>query len=329
MIVRLLLFVIALAVAAPRPGFADPAPVCAGRDLSQDPSIKPDFVAHADDLVNGDGLLWKIEKPGLAPSYLYGTIHSTTAAAIRLAGEAAAFIDGAKVVATELGALDSAKKIELSSSMLKAALSPNDDTFAGVFSANDASSVEAYLQARGYPSVMSHHLALWLLAMGASLPACEAKGQRDGLPEVDQMIAEIGQAHGLPVVGLESIDEQLQTLSSTPKQLAATMLVTSARAPNLDDDAYATLLSLYVQKRPSSAIAVVDAIPELTPKERAAATEFTRRLLVGRNETMLTRAAPLLAAGGAFVAVGALHLVGKDGLIERIRAAGYSVTKLW
>ena len=37
---------------------------------------------------------------------------------------------------------------------------------------------------------------------------------------------------------------------------------------------------------------------------------------------MAERAAPLLASGGAFIAVGALHLTGKDGLIERFRADG-------
>ena len=44
---------------------------------------------------------------------------------------------------------------------------------------------------------------------------------------------------------------------------------------------------------------------------------------------MASRAAPRLAAGGAFIAVGALHLTGKNGLIERFRAMGYSVTTIW
>jgi len=44
---------------------------------------------------------------------------------------------------------------------------------------------------------------------------------------------------------------------------------------------------------------------------------------------MAERAAPLLADGGAFIAVGALHLVGKAGVIERFRALGYTVTKVW
>jgi len=51
--------------------------------------------------------------------------------------------------------------------------------------------------------------------------------------------------------------------------------------------------------------------------------------LVGRNEVMAERAAPRLEAGGAFIAVGALHLSGKEGLVERFRALGYRVTPLW
>jgi uncharacterized protein YbaP (TraB family) len=35
---------------------------------------------------------------------------------------------------------------------------------------------------------------------------------------------------------------------------------------------------------------------------------------------------PHLDKGGAYIAVGALHLPGKSGLIELLRAAGYTVT---
>ena len=59
--------------------------------------------ARADDLVNGDGLLWRIEKPGIAPSYLFGTIHSTDKSALEIARRAAQSINGSKIVATELG----------------------------------------------------------------------------------------------------------------------------------------------------------------------------------------------------------------------------------
>ena len=55
---------------------AEPPPVCAGHDLGEDVDLKPALAKRADDLVNARGLLWRIDKDGLAPSYLYGTMLS-------------------------------------------------------------------------------------------------------------------------------------------------------------------------------------------------------------------------------------------------------------
>jgi len=89
------------------------------------------------------------------------------------------------------------------------------------------------------------------------------------------------------------------------------------------------MVRLYRDGRPAEMIAVVDALPMLTAEERAAERRFDDMLLVGRNQTMAERAAPLVAEGGAFIAVGALHLPGKSGLIARFRAMGYRVVNVW
>ena len=201
------------------PALASP-PDCGGVDLSADPSIKPDWAAHADDLINAQGLLWRIDKPGLAPSYLYGTMHSTSAGAMRLAREAGSYAANAKVVATELGSLDAAKKIEVGADMLRAALSPDIDTFAGLIEGDDATQVETFLKDKGTPTEMAHHLKLWMLAVTASLPKCEIEGQVQRLPEVDESFVLIAEAHHTPVVALESIDEQLSAIASIPAPLA-------------------------------------------------------------------------------------------------------------
>jgi uncharacterized protein YbaP (TraB family) len=41
---------------------------------------------------------------------------------------------------------------------------------------------------------------------------------------------------------------------------------------------------------------------------------------------MADRAAPILARGNAFMAVGAMHLPGPKGLVEGFRKGGYTVT---
>jgi uncharacterized protein len=113
------------------------------------------------------------------------------------------------------------------------------------------------------------------------------------------------------------------------REIAATLLTVAAREPDLSDDVYATMLRLYRESRPAEILPVTDVIGGMSEDERVAEDEFVHLLLTGRNATMAERAAPLLEKGGAFIAVGALHLPGKDGLIERFRALGYAVAREW
>jgi uncharacterized protein len=330
MTLRALAALLALGVAFAARADETAPPLCGGHDLAAGLDLSAARLKRADDLLNAEGLLWRIERDGLAPSYLFGTVHTTDDSAVAIARQAEDFIAGAKVVATELGGpFDAAGQADLAAAALKRALAGDEDTFAPALVGEATAPVEAYLARRGLPKEMAHHLKLWFLAAFTALPNCEALRTQAGLPEVDQSIAEVGKAHGLPVVALESVTDQLDALAATPPGLAATLLAASARAPELDDDAFATLLRLYREKHPAEMLVITDVMPGLTPEERDAEDQFDRLLLVGRNDAMSARAAPLLAAGGAFIAVGALHLAGRGGLIERFRAAGYRVTNVW
>ena len=76
--------------------------------------------------------MWRIEKPGLAPSYLFGTIHSTDKSALEVARRAAQSINGSRIVATELGGpIDSIKKANITAATLAKALDRDHDTFEG------------------------------------------------------------------------------------------------------------------------------------------------------------------------------------------------------
>ena len=303
-------------------------PLCAGRDLAEGVDLKPALARRADDLVNGEGLLWRIDREGLAPSYLYGTIHSTDADAVALAHEAAKLIAGAKVVATELGALDAVDKAAMAGDMFAQALDRDTDTFAGALSAETGQKVDDYLSKKGFPPAFAHHLKLWFLAIVTSLPECESKRAKLKLPVVDDIVAQEGKARGLSVIGLETAREQIDIIARLPQDVSATVLEGNARDPDLGDNAFTTMLRLYREKRPAEIFAIVDSLPGFTESDRSAQDRFMQ-LMLGRNAAMAARSAPLLAAGGAFVAVGALHLPGKQGLIERFRAAGYGVSKVW
>jgi uncharacterized protein YbaP (TraB family) len=303
---------------------------CRGADLTHVEGLAAAEAARAGDLVNADGLLWRIEKPNLPPSYLFGTIHSTDDSALEVARRAADEIKGAAVVATELGGpFDSIEKANLTAAMLAEALDRDHDTFEDAIPPEVREPVEKLLAGQGYPVAFLHHLKLWFLAVLTALPACEAAREALDLPEVDQFLAQTAKELGVKVVGLETPREQLDVIETMRPEVAATLLALAARAPGMNDDLYATMLRLYRESRPAEILPISDAVGGLSAAERSAQDEFMRVLLVGRNAVMAERAAPLIASGGAFIAVGALHLTGKDGLIERFRADGYAVTKVW
>jgi hypothetical protein len=56
---------------------------------------------------------------------------------------------------------------------------------------------------------------------------------------------------------------------------------------------------------------------------------FTRRLLHERNVRMAERAEVRLREGGAFIAVGALHLYGGVGVLSLLEQRGWRVTRVY
>ena len=60
----------------------------------------------------------------------------------------------------------------------------------------------------------------------------------------------------------------------------------------------------------------------------AVAQRFNERLVTGRNRSMTERLVALFARGSTFVAVGAMHLPGEEGILSLLERRGYTVTRL-
>jgi uncharacterized protein YbaP (TraB family) len=56
---------------------------------------------------------------------------------------------------------------------------------------------------------------------------------------------------------------------------------------------------------------------------------FLLRFNEERNRTMVQRMAARLGEGGAFVAIGALHLPGETGLLSLLADQGYRITRVY
>ena len=109
------------------------------------------------------------------------------------------------------------------------------------------------------------------------------------------------------------------------------LLISAGRSAGFEEDLYRTNLVLYETGR----IALIEIfsdwmaerhMPDLKLDE--VNDRLMADLLDGRNAAWLPRLLPVVAEGNAFVAVGALHLVGESGLIAALEREGYTATRL-
>ncbi len=327
---RLLLAATALLVAGAAEAAAPPA--CAGKDLiealqREDPAAHAKLVETARKIPNAEGLLYRIDRPGLEPSWLFGTMHVTDDRLAELPPEASAAIAGSRTVALELDelALDKDGMGEKMGRLLaERGIDPARKGLAGL-SPSDRKSLRQALAERGMKDVPPETFRPWVLLTFVSLPACEMARSAAGLKVVDARVAEAGLAAGAEIVGLEEMEEQIDAMASISPRNAARLLAGMARLGPALSDVFETTVGLYRRREIGYLFGDLKLVGVADAESFA---EFLEILVDKRNLTMRDRALPLLEKGRTFIAVGALHLVGEKGLVELFRKEGFSVTRV-
>jgi uncharacterized protein YbaP (TraB family) len=127
-------------------------------------------------------------------------------------------------------------------------------------------------------------------------------------------------ARGLPAVGLESHAEQFEVFDRLAAEDQAVLLADAARGQRRA-----------TERRLAEAWLTGDlaTIEAESARGFLADPELREALLTGRNRAWAARIAGLLAAGRRpFVAVGAAHMLGDEGLPALLAARGYTVRRL-
>ena len=164
----------------------------------------------------------------------------------------------------------------------------------------------------------------WFVNLTLVVGLSQSMGFRgeDGL---DQHLMRRAAEANKPTSGLETVDAQLQALDNTPMKEQ----IASLREFVDDPDAMPGMLDELHRAWRQGDIAKLEA---LTRGEMLANTPETYRLLnVVRNEAWLPKLRKLLDGSKSedtLVVVGAMHLLGKDGVVERLRGTGYRVERV-
>lgn len=306
---------------------------CVGTDLVKalqlnDAASFEKFELLARNVANGQGLLWRIEAKGVKPSYLFGTMHSSEAIARTFDTLVLRALSRSRVVATELPGA-STRRVAAELRRLVASRSLRVGTSALSELAPDVRPlVEARLERAGVPLLIANQLQPWYLALALSRSRCSTAAAGVDAETADARIERLAQEQGATLVALESPVEQVEALASIPDPVALRMMREAALKDLRPEDVESTITGLYSTRRIGYLLAMRGPIwANVFDVEGYA--DFISAFITRRNVTMLQRALPILAQGEAFLAVGALHLPGDEGMVELIRRSGYSVTRIW
>lgn len=164
----------------------------------------------------------------------------------------------------------------------------------------------------------------WAVSLGLIMGITQSLGFKQELG-LDRSLMERAAKAGKPAAGLETVDAQLHALDSVPYAEQATGL-----DEFLDDPMKAAkqMQDMHAWWRAGD-VAKLDS--ELRV-EMATKTPVSYKLLdVDRNNAWLPLIEQRLTGSrkdDTLVVVGSLHLLGKDGLVEKLRAKGYKVERV-
>lgn len=279
--------------------------------------------------------LWRAERPGTPPVWLFGTIHVPDSRVQRLAPAVQrAFADATHVV-TEIP-LDLEAQLSVSQRLLL----PADTHLQAVLGKDRFARLVAVVQtALGDEAPALTALVVPALdrlrpwAAMAQLSLLEyLPDVLEGRPSLDARLFDDARRAGKRVSALETVVEQAAVFDAfTIDEQIALLDAALTQAEAGHDSGQSPARLLVDQYLRGDAEALVATMDDQAPTDAALAARFERVLLRDRNHRMIERFERLRAAHPDdvfFVAVGALHLVGPGSLPTLLEQRGYRVERI-
>jgi uncharacterized protein len=275
----------------------------------------------------GDGapkhFLWKVTGPkGVV--YLLGTIHAGKADFYPLPSIIEETFKSADTLIEEIDTSEPAEAARVQQGLMEIGNYPNGDTITNHLSEVTRSHLAAYVKEGGLPEQAIAHMRPWLVSMLVGLREMKQMGF-DPSYGLDQHFLEEAQQSHKQIGALEDAGSQLKLLSSLSEEFQDRLLLRSLVNMEKSHDGV-DLLTRAWQSGDAAALhelitSSVRDYPQLEP--------LMTKLIDDRNTTMTAKIERFLQTPKSyFVAVGAGHLVGDQGILSQLQRKNFKVEQL-
>ena len=260
-------------------------------------------------------LFWSIQKSGEPAGHLLGTIHSEDPRVLDFSENFLSKLKGNRIFAMEL-----VPNLPTLARLTEYMHLPPGESLESVIGADRFAALSSALSAYNVPAEFISGMKPWAAMMTLSTP-----------PPVTGFFMDLSlslraSGSGLKVVGLETLEQQLSFLENMPMAMQLSLLDQAIAEFDLVDEAHDQMVDVYLENN----------LPELQALSyehlQDAGEEVSRYFIDSgiraRNLRMAKSLFPHLEKSSVFVAVGALHLHGEEGLLNLLRQQGYELSPL-
>ena len=282
-------------------------------------------------IVSNAQLLYKVSHKNLAkPSYIVGTYHLAPASFIDSIPGAKAALDAVDVVCGEV-VMSEMESRESQKKVMEAMTLPDGKSLTDVLTADEMQRLNAYMDKLlgmnlDNPLLKSQMGKMTPMALSTQLQVVQYMKLTPGfnpMKLIDVHFQKVAKKAGKTVAGLETVDFQIETLyKGTALERQKQQLLCM-----VDNDGYYALQ----MKELSAAYFAQDmqALLEITDEKMGNLCDSTPQeeeaLIYGRNAAWVEKMPVMMGEASTLFVVGAAHLPGEKGVLELLKAKGYTV----
>jgi uncharacterized protein YbaP (TraB family) len=265
------------------------------------------------------GLLWRISREGVPPSYVFGTIHVADPRVLDLPDPVSRALARSRHYYAESfqGELEAARFFEAAQFEDGRRLEP-------LIGAGAYAKVAAMLRERQVPDEVIARLKPW-----AALANFTVTPEDYEKITLDQKLIGLARGQKLRVLGLEGIEEQISVFERIPLDTQVELL---KHALDHRDELAAMIeptIQAWMKRDLAGVHAASDRVAASYPEIAGHYRVLFRRVVENRSVVMAHRLFMPLREGRAFVAVGANHLYGGEGMLALIEKQGNRVERVY
>ncbi len=264
------------------------------------------------------GLFFIIKKCHIAPSYLLGTIHSDDPRVTDMLSTAFSKLAYANTASFEIKFDQQTARTALQYMYMEPDSIETLQSLTGMGAYSKF--VNLMKQTRPNNSESAYYrMRPW----AAAVMLTEPQDNNDGVA-LDIKLQKFAESRGIKVYGLETVNSQMEIFNglTTPQQVG---LFNDAvdNYQQIEGD-IKEMLDAYLAQDLNQIKTLADkSFDTYTDKELAEHLQL--EMINKRNRTMSEAMSGKIDLGGAFIAIGALHLPGKEGVLEQLEDKGYLI----